>query len=236
MSDRIVSELAGLIASGELGEGARIPAERELALHFGVSRVNLREGLRTLQGLGLVTTRRGSGASVRPRREWSLAALPGLLRARATAAPPAALRGWVVEALALRRSFARTVPAQVAGRLAAGSLAAARRRASEAWAAREAGAAFVERDAAAFRAALETAGASAAAWLWNDLADVAVALASWHSRGVAYPADYLARQDELWDALESGDAARGERLVGTHLSRLDRGLLAAFESGGVRPG
>ena len=227
-----MSELAGLISSGELGEGARLPAERDLALRFGVSRVNLREGLRTLQGLGLVTTRRGSGASVRPRREWSLAALPGLLRARASSAPPAALRAWVVEALALRRSFARTLPAQLVGRLATGSLAAARRRAAEAWAAREAGAAFVERDAAALRAALETANASAAAWLWNDLTEVAVALASWQPRGVAYPGDYLARQDELWDALESGDAARAERLVGTHLSRLDRGLLAAFESGG----
>ena len=233
MHQRIVSELAGLISSGELGEGARLPAERDLALRFGVSRVNLREGLRTLQGLGLVTTRRGSGASVRPRREWSLAALPGLLRARASSAPPAALRAWVVEALALRRSFARTLPAQLAGRLATGSLAAARRRAAEAWAAREAGAAFVERDAAALRAALETANASAAAWLWNDLTEVAVALASWHPSGVAYPGDYLARQDELWDALESGDAARAERLVGTHLSRLDRGLLAAFESGGT---
>jgi GntR family transcriptional regulator, transcriptional repressor for pyruvate dehydrogenase complex len=234
MSDRIVNELAGLISSGELGEGARLPAERDLALRFGVSRVNLREGLRALQELGLVTTRRGSGASIRPRRDWSLAALPGLLRARTgEPRPAAALRPWVIEALALRRTFARSLPSQLAGRLATGALSAARRRASEAWAAREAAPAFVELDASALRAAPEAAGAPACGWLLNDLTRVAVSLAAWLPGALPYPADYLARQDELWDALESGDAARAERLVGTHLSRLDRGLLAAFDDGGA---
>jgi DNA-binding FadR family transcriptional regulator len=233
MRHRIVSDIAALISSGELGEGARLPAERDLARRFGVSRVNLREGLRALQELGLVTTRRGSGASIRPRRDWSLAALPGLLSARTGEPTPAeGLRPWVVEALALRRTFARGLPGQLAGRLAAGSLSAARRRASEAWAARSSAPAFVELDAAALRAAPEAAGAAAFAWLWNDLTKVAVALAGWLPNGLPFPADYLARQDELWDALESGDAARSERLVGTHLSRLDRGLLVAFEGGG----
>lgn len=176
MSDWIVRK-AGSIASGELLEGARLPAERELARRLGVSRVSRREGLRALQELGLVATRRGSGATVRPRRDWSLAALPGLLSsARADLPLAAGLRPWAVEALALRRSFARRFPTQLAGQLAPGSLTAARRRAERAWAVRASTARFVELDASALRPAPEAAGAAACAWLWNDLTKVAVSL------------------------------------------------------------
>jgi DNA-binding GntR family transcriptional regulator len=168
---------------------------------------------------------------VRPRREWSLGALAFLLAATRPGGPGGeALRPLAVEALALRRSFARRLPGETAGRLAAGSLGAARRLAREAFAARGEPVRFVRLDAGALAAAPEAAGAPMAVCLWNDLRRVPEALARWLPAPAPAPPDYLDRQEELWDALETGRFGRAERLVGAHLARLDRGLLAAFEA------
>ena len=43
------------IMSGELKEGDTIPSERELATRFGVSRVPVREALRILEYIGIVS-------------------------------------------------------------------------------------------------------------------------------------------------------------------------------------
>jgi DNA-binding FadR family transcriptional regulator len=230
-SERILSAIAGLIVSRELGPEARLPAERELVERLGTSRVTLREALRSLQQAGLLAARRGSGVAVRPRREWSLGALAFLLAAtRPVGRGGGALRPLAVEALALRRGFARRLPGELAGRLAAGSLAAARGLAAEAFAARAEPVRFVRLDAGALAAAPEAAGAPMAVCLWNDLGRVPEALSRWLPPPAPAPTDYLDRQEELWEALETGDAGRAERLVGAHLARLDRGLLAVFEA------
>jgi GntR family transcriptional repressor for pyruvate dehydrogenase complex len=60
----VARRLQGMILSGELKPGARIPGQRELADLFGVSRASLREGLLTLETLGLVRTEPGRGTFV----------------------------------------------------------------------------------------------------------------------------------------------------------------------------
>ena len=49
------------ILSGRLRPGDRLEPERELALRLGISRNSVREGLRALELIGLVTSRQGSG-------------------------------------------------------------------------------------------------------------------------------------------------------------------------------
>ena len=49
---------------GELSPGGKLPSERGLAEHLGVSRLPLREGLKWLQARGLVTIHHGRGAFV----------------------------------------------------------------------------------------------------------------------------------------------------------------------------
>ena len=56
-----VERLAQSIRLGVLVEGARLPPERELADTLGVSRVTLREAIKTLRDAGLVESRRGRG-------------------------------------------------------------------------------------------------------------------------------------------------------------------------------
>lgn len=62
----VAHELLVLILSGRFRAGDRLPSERELASHFGVSRPTIRHALGTLASHGLVETRIGSGTFVVP--------------------------------------------------------------------------------------------------------------------------------------------------------------------------
>lgn len=64
ISDKIVDQIMSLIASGDLKPGQRLPSERELCQHFGAGRSSLREALRCLCIVGVLTARAGEGTSV----------------------------------------------------------------------------------------------------------------------------------------------------------------------------
>jgi GntR family transcriptional repressor for pyruvate dehydrogenase complex len=63
-SDQVVAYVRGLIESGALHTGDRLPTEREMAARLGVSRPTVRAGLRALATLGVVRSRRGSGTFI----------------------------------------------------------------------------------------------------------------------------------------------------------------------------
>lgn len=60
----VVSGVQGMILSGEIEPGDRLPVEPILAQRFGVSRGSLREGVRALVAMGILETRQGSGTTV----------------------------------------------------------------------------------------------------------------------------------------------------------------------------
>jgi GntR family transcriptional repressor for pyruvate dehydrogenase complex len=62
---RVVEHVEALIARGRLRPGDRLPPERELALHVGVSRPSVRAGLRWLTAMGVVRARQGSGTFIK---------------------------------------------------------------------------------------------------------------------------------------------------------------------------
>lgn len=64
----LAHQLAKLIEEGTYPVGERLPAERELATQFDVSRPTVREALIALEVQGLVEIRLGSGAYVRAKR------------------------------------------------------------------------------------------------------------------------------------------------------------------------
>ena len=61
---RVANDIIELIDSGAFPPGSRLPAERELAEKFGVSRVSVREAAIALQAQGRIEIRPGSGAYV----------------------------------------------------------------------------------------------------------------------------------------------------------------------------
>jgi GntR family transcriptional regulator, transcriptional repressor for pyruvate dehydrogenase complex len=60
ISSAIVDQIRELIGSGRLGVGDRLPSERELAEQFGVSRVTVRDALRSLEAVGLLRIKVGA--------------------------------------------------------------------------------------------------------------------------------------------------------------------------------
>ena len=77
LGDRVLGALTAVIDSGTMLPGERLPAERELAGKLDVSRSTLRQCLKDLAGLGLVTTRPGAGTLVVGRIPKALSRLSG---------------------------------------------------------------------------------------------------------------------------------------------------------------
>lgn len=62
--EQVAEQIRSNIRTGEFPPDSRLPAERELAARFRVSRPAIREAIGALQNQGLVQTRRGSGTYV----------------------------------------------------------------------------------------------------------------------------------------------------------------------------
>ena len=58
---KLIAVFKQLIAEGTLEPGGRLPAERELAESFGVSRSSLRQALKVLEIMGVISQRVGDG-------------------------------------------------------------------------------------------------------------------------------------------------------------------------------
>jgi DNA-binding FadR family transcriptional regulator len=65
LTERVVAELERLILESRLGDGDRLPSERELAAQFGVSRTVVREAVRALAAKRLLDVGVGRGTVVR---------------------------------------------------------------------------------------------------------------------------------------------------------------------------
>lgn len=104
-----IERLAQSIRLGVLGEGDRLPPERELAETFGVSRVTLREAIKALRDAGLVESRRGRGGG-------TFVAAPRTERARSLAKIEQSFAYSIDDILALRRVIEPGAAALAAGR------------------------------------------------------------------------------------------------------------------------
>ena len=106
----IADQLMHMIRKGDYPPGTRLPAERDLAVEFGVSRPSVREALIALEVEGVVEVRGGAGVFVlqeRSTRIAALAPLPGpfdLIRAR-----------WIVESESAFLAATHATPEQLAG-------------------------------------------------------------------------------------------------------------------------
>lgn len=111
VSDEVAEQIRRLIVTEQLAEGARLPAERDLADRFGVSRPMVSQALRMLALMGLVNIRRGSGVYVLRRPQDMVAASVSLLLdLHGSVGELAQLRLWL-ETLGVTQAAARQEPA-----------------------------------------------------------------------------------------------------------------------------
>ena len=64
LTDEAIDKIKGMITSGELGPGDRLPKESELAAELGLSRNSLREAVRALSLIRILDVRQGDGTYV----------------------------------------------------------------------------------------------------------------------------------------------------------------------------
>ncbi len=65
VADSIAESLRDAIVGGRIGQGAKLPSERELASQYEANRSSVREALMRLEAWGLIETRHGGGTRVR---------------------------------------------------------------------------------------------------------------------------------------------------------------------------
>jgi DNA-binding FadR family transcriptional regulator len=73
VADQIADDLRGQILSGALPDGNQLPSEQDLATHYGVSGPTIREAIRILTAMGLLSTRNGSRTTVTAQSDALLA-------------------------------------------------------------------------------------------------------------------------------------------------------------------
>jgi GntR family transcriptional regulator, transcriptional repressor for pyruvate dehydrogenase complex len=117
VSDEVAEQIRRLIVTERLAEGARLPAERDLADRFGVSRPMVSQALRMLALMGLVDIRRGSGVYVLRRpQDMVTASVSLLLDLHGSVGELAQLRLWL-ETLGVTQAAARQEPPSIAAAL-----------------------------------------------------------------------------------------------------------------------
>lgn len=171
-AEQIVASLRGRVLAEELAAGERLPGERQLAEQLGTNRNTLREALRGLEGLGLVTVRHGQGVTVEDfRRTGGLQLVPYFLLEGRN--PIERLRVFQ-DLLYLRRALLAEAVVLAAGRGGPAaapelwSLLAAVGRAVKAGSATDA----MRADLALYRAIADATGSLALVWAFNSFHDL----------------------------------------------------------------
>ncbi|MFI1704970.1 FadR/GntR family transcriptional regulator [Streptomyces griseoruber] len=72
LAQAVMESLTDTIVSGAIPPGSTLPVEPELCETFGVSRITIREAVKSLESKGLVLARQGYGTTVTPPEEWNL--------------------------------------------------------------------------------------------------------------------------------------------------------------------
>jgi DNA-binding FadR family transcriptional regulator len=225
---RVADELVRRILAGEYPAGLRLPPEVALAAEMSCSRPTLREALGPLAGMGLVTSRRGSGVLVGDfRREGTLGLLPAYLEAGRFEVP--------LGALARELLRTRAMLAEEAARLAATYGTAATLKEARALAKQLPGlegepVAHTRCEVEFFRALLVSSSVWPTVWFANAFWEPLRAL---HERLAPVVWQVPPRHEEmltaLFEAIDVRDAERAGAIVRAHFRRVDEQVLPQLD-------
>jgi DNA-binding FadR family transcriptional regulator len=225
---RVAHEILGRIVSGAYPAGLRLPAESDLATSLQCGRSTVREALGRLAGMGVVRSRRGSGAMVLDfRREGTPALLPFYVLAGRFDRPVGVLAR---ELLGVRTQLAAQAVRLAARYAGAEAIAEARAVLARAPALAADPAAHGQNDLDLFRALVTGSGIWPAVWLanvfWAPMRELHERLAGTVGR---VPPDYQDQMTRLIDLVEAGDDAAAEAHVVAWFDRVDAALVPDLE-------
>lgn len=221
----VQEEIRHYIIRERLGPGEPLKPEAELARLFGVSRNSIREAVKGLESVGILTTRRGSGVFV---SEFSFAPLLdqlpyGLMQATKDLSELLALRK-VLETALIEDAMRALTPARVEALQAV--LAQARERA-------EHGESFAEQDREFHRLLFADLGNSMLLRLF-DLFWVAFNRAAPPSAGKT-PMEQYRPHAEIIEAVLSGDPDRCRDAIRDHYLGIEDRVRAISRGAGEQP-
>jgi DNA-binding FadR family transcriptional regulator len=223
----VAETLMGRVLDGTYGPGARLPSERDLATELGVARVSVRQALGVLGGWRVVSTLRGSGATVAPERDWTSDVLPAALTYALLSGGWKKLARLVTDALEVRRSLVLSMFERSAAHLGPDMLDGARRALDKACAAPDRGA-FLAADRDVIPHVLEAAGMLPSVWLLNSLAAPYLLVMARFGEQAKQDPKYREAHLETFAALEARDGEAARARFSRHLDVADRLIVDAL--------
>lgn len=228
MPDEVLRKIMQSILDGTYGEGARLPAERELVSQLGASRVSVREAFRRLQDWRVIVTRKGSGATVLPQRFWTGNALSSVFLHELSRGNLASLKALVADGFGLRRSQVLEFMSRAAGRVGPGDLDPVRELIDAAWAVRQDADTFYWTDWEVIPRVLELADMYPSLWVLNSLAECYLGVMLTVIQTIELPTSYVTAHRAVFDAQERGDADGARRHMTAYLDDLDTAIVGVL--------
>jgi GntR family transcriptional regulator, transcriptional repressor for pyruvate dehydrogenase complex len=225
---RLARAIAERIVSGTYPAGLRLPSETELASEFRCGRSTVREALRHLADVGIVRSKRGSGAMVLDfKREGTPALLPAFLMAGQFDLSPAVM---ACELLRLRTLMACEAVRLAARHAKAGTLEEARARLAQAPALEHDPSLHASNELELYRALVVASGIWPAVWLvnsfWGPLGEVLRTLAP--AMGPVLPG-FQPTMTKLFGLIERRREEPAVALAQRWFAEVDAKLIAVIE-------
>lgn len=225
---RVADELLVRVITGRYPAGLRFPSEPAIAEELGCGRSTVREALRHLAGLGVVQSRRGSGATVLDfRREGTPSLLTQYLKFGTFDQPPAVIARELLEL----RSLMAVEAVRLAARYARPQdLTDAREQLVHARSLAHDPLAHAKSELAFFRALVLSSQVWPAVWLansfWGPMHDLLDLLGPFVA---TVRDDYQSRMDRLFTLILAHDETRAMKHVKAWLTDVDETLMKSVE-------
>lgn len=212
----VSDDLLNRIVSGEFPPGSTLPRELDLTMQHEVSRVTVREAVKTLEAQGMVRIERGRGTFVNPLNLWTK--MEAVLRAASEGENDAMASIQLIE---LRRMLETGAAEIAAERMSAEELESIRKHLATMRSAHQANnvAHFVEADLAFHDVILQASGNVFLVVLFKPLSLVLAARRAETSNVVRIQANAIEAHTHIVRAFESGDSERARLAMDSHMTQ-----------------
>lgn len=223
LADELTDELLSRIVDGRYAPDSALPPEAELAREAGVSRLTVREAVKTLRAKNIVRVDRGRGTYVNPADQWT--ALDALVRATVQRRP--AMAGALPERLIEARRIVEVGAAELAAaRHTDEDIVELEEQLAKMVAAAESGDvdAFVTADIAFHRVVLDAAGNVFIAALLDPLGQLLIPARRQTSEVEEIRRHALAHHAAILEAIRAGTPAEAGRAMHAHIQQTEDDL------------